>query len=107
MTENAPRWPMMVGTYLEVEGCLGAALMGLLGGDIAILARGDLENMMTLVFSGFSFILHLAHPGGDVDFKVVDGFVMTLETGFTFVLVNVNRLGGGGAGALIGPGENM
>ena len=25
------------------------------------LARGDLENMMTLVFSGFSFILHLAH----------------------------------------------
>ena len=25
------------------------------------LARGNLENMMTLVFSGFSFILHLAH----------------------------------------------
>ena len=25
------------------------------------LAREDLENMITLVFSGFSFILHLAH----------------------------------------------
>ena len=25
------------------------------------LAREDLENMMTLVFSGLSFILHLAH----------------------------------------------
>ena len=34
--------------------------------------------------------------GGDMDFKIVDGFVMTLETGFTFVLVNVNGLGGGG-----------
>ena len=22
MTENAPQWPMMVGTYLEVEGCV-------------------------------------------------------------------------------------
>ena len=55
---------MMVGTYLEVEGCLGAALVGLLGGDM--------------------------------DFKIVDGFVMTLETGFTFVLVNVNGLGGSG-----------
>ena len=25
------------------------------------LASGDLENMMTLGFSGFNFILHLAH----------------------------------------------
>ena len=32
--------------------------------------------------------------GGDMDFKIVDGFVMTLETEFTFVLVNVNGLGG-------------
>ena len=64
MTENAPRWPMMVGTYLEAEGCLGAALVGLLGGDR--------------------------------DF--VDGFVMTLETRLTFVLVNVNDLGEGGGG---------
>ena len=31
-----------------------------------------------------------------MDFKIVDGFVMALETGFTFVLVNVNGLGGGG-----------
>ena len=27
----------------------------------ALIAVGDLENIMTLVFSGFSFILHLAH----------------------------------------------
>ena len=41
---------VMIGTYLEVEGRLGAALVGLLGGDM--------------------------------DFKIVDGFVMALETGF-------------------------
>ena len=69
MAENAPRWPMMIGTYLEVEGCLGAALVGLLGGDM--------------------------------NFEIVDGFVMTLDTRFTFVLVNVNVLGG--ARALRGP----
>ena len=66
MAEDAPRWPMMVGTYLEVEGCLGAALVVLLGGDM--------------------------------DFKIVDGFVMTLENGFTLVLVIVHGLGGGGGG---------
>ena len=57
---------MMIGTYLEVKGCLGAALVGLLGGDM--------------------------------DFKILDGFVMALQTGFTFVLVNVNGCGGGGGG---------
>ena len=64
---------MMIGTYLEVEGCLGAALASLLGGDM--------------------------------DFKIVDGFVIALETGFTFVLVNVNGLGGG-AEALREPMES-
>ena len=34
----------------------------------------------------------------DMDFKIVDGFVMGLWTGFTLVLVNVNGLGGGGGG---------
>ena len=34
MAENAPRCPTMVGTYLEVIGCLGAALVVLLGGDM-------------------------------------------------------------------------
>ena len=69
MAENAPRWPTMVGTYLEVIGCLGAALVVLLNGDM--------------------------------DFKIVDGFVMDLETGFPLVLMNVNGfffLGGGGQG---------
>ena len=61
MAENALRWPMMDGTYLEVIGCLGAPLVDLLGGNM--------------------------------DFKIVDGFVMDLETGFTSVLV-----GGGGQG---------
>ena len=49
MAENAPQCPMMVGTYLEVVGCLGAASVVLLGGDM--------------------------------DFKIVDGFVTDLETG--------------------------
>ena len=64
IAENAPRCPTMVGTYLEVTGCLWVALGVLLGGDM--------------------------------DFKIVDSFVMDLETGFTLVLVNVNGLGGGG-----------
>ena len=39
--------------------------------------------------------------GGDMDFKIMDGFVMDLDPGFTLVLVNVNGLrerkeGGGG-----------
>ena len=67
MAENAPRCPTMVGTYLEVIGCLGTAFAVLLGGDM--------------------------------DFKMVDGFVMGLETGFTLVLVSVNGLRGGGGGA--------
>ena len=66
MAENAPQCPTMVGTYLEVIGCLGAALVVLLGGDM--------------------------------DFKIVDGLMMDLETGFTLVLVNVNGLGGGEGG---------
>ena len=33
MAENAPRRPILIGTYLEVEGCLGEALVGLLRGD--------------------------------------------------------------------------
>ena len=53
----------MAGTYLEVIGCLGVALVVLLVGDM--------------------------------DFKIVDGFVMGLWTGFTLVVVNVNGLGVG------------
>ena len=36
--------------------------------------------------------------GGEVDFKVMDGFEMVLVDGFTLVLVNVKGLGGGGGG---------
>ena len=32
MAKNAPRCPTMVGTYLEVIGCLGATVVVLLGG---------------------------------------------------------------------------
>ena len=56
----------MVGTYLELTGCLGTALVVLLVGDM--------------------------------DFKIVDGFVMGLSTGFTIVLVNSLAGGGGGGG---------
>ena len=51
------KWNLLAG-----EGCLGAALVGLLGGDM--------------------------------DFKIMDGFVMVLDTGFTVVLGKVNGLGG-------------
>ena len=52
--------------YLEVLGCLGTALVELLGGEL--------------------------------DFKVVSGFVADLEVEFTLVLVNVKGLRGGGGG---------
>ena len=59
-------------TYLEVLGCLGTALVELLGGE--------------------------------VDFKVVGGFEVSLVVEFPSVLVNVKGLGGrGGSGALRGP----
>ena len=44
--------------------------------------------------------------GGEVDFKVMDGFEVVLVDEFTLVLVNVKGLGGGeggGAGALREP----
>ena len=50
--------------YLEVLGCLGTALVELLGGE--------------------------------VDFKVVGGFEVSLVFEFPLVLVNVKGLGGGG-----------
>ena len=49
---------------LEDSGCLGTALVELLGGE--------------------------------VDFKVMDGFEVDLEDEFTLLLVNVKGLGGGG-----------
>ena len=55
---------MMVETYLEVIGCLRAALVVLLCADM--------------------------------DFRIVDGFVMDLEIEFTPVFMNVNGLGGQG-----------
>ena len=52
-----------------------------------------------LEVEGYLGVVLVSLLGGDMEFKIVDGFVMTLETGFTFVLVNVNGLGGGGEGA--------
>ena len=44
---------MIVGTYLKVEGCLGAALVGLLNGDMDVRIVDsfvmDLGNELTLV----------------------------------------------------------
>ena len=57
IAENALRWPKMDLIYLKVVGCLGAALVDLLGGVM--------------------------------DFKIVDGFGMFLET-------RLNLGGGGG-----------
>ena len=37
--------------------------------------------------------------GGEVDFKVVGGFEVSLVVEFSLVLVNVKGLGGGGRGA--------
>ena len=42
-------------------------------------------------------------PSGVMDFNTVDTFGMVLETGLTFVIVNIKRLGGGGAETLRAP----
>ena len=68
VAENAPQCHTMVGTYLEGIGCSGVPLLVLL----LKVARRALKLWMV--------------------------FVMDLETGFTFELVNVNGLGGGGGG---------
>ena len=70
VAENAPQCHTMVGTYLEGIGCSGVPLVVLL----LEVARRALKLWMV--------------------------FVMDLETGFTFELVNVNGLGGGGGGPL-------
>ena len=59
-------WICATLTYLEDLGCLGTALVELLGGE--------------------------------VDFKVMDGFEVVLVDEYTLVLVNVKGLGGGGGG---------
>ena len=61
-----PSWLVMrySGLYLDDLGCLGTALVELLGGE--------------------------------VDFKVMDGFEVVLVDEFTLVLVNVKDLGGQG-----------
>ena len=62
---------MMIGTYLEVIGCLGAALVVILG-------------LVEIWISKLGWFC--------------DGFVMILETELTLVLVNVKGWGGGGGG---------
>ena len=56
MVEDALRWPRMGGTYLEVLGCLGTALVDLLGESMdfsTVDAFGMfLETGLTFVFFG-------------------------------------------------------
>ena len=68
VAENAPQCHTMVGTYLEGIGCSGVPLVVLL----LKVAKRALKLWMV--------------------------FVMDLETGFTFELVNVNGFFGGGGG---------
>ena len=53
MVDDALRWPMMGGTYLEVLGCLGAALVEVLGGEVDFNIMDvfgiALETVLTLV----------------------------------------------------------
>ena len=54
MAEDAPRCPTMVGTYLEVIGCLGAALMVLLGGDMDF---NITDSLVMGLETGFTLVL--------------------------------------------------
>ena len=51
MAENAQLWPVMDGTYLQVEGCLGTALMGLL------LGNKIMDGFVMVLETGFTFVL--------------------------------------------------
>ena len=53
MAENAPLWPMMDGTYLEVKGCLGAALVGLVGGDMDFKDSYQLDHCLFKLRNGW------------------------------------------------------
>ena len=73
MAESAPLWPKMDGTHLEVEDCLGIALVDLLGGDMEF---NNMDDFVRGIETGFTLVL---------------------------VNVNGLRGGGGGAGALRDP----
>ena len=69
MDEDVLRWPTMGGTYLEVIGCLGAALVGLLGrvmdfntadGFGMVLETGLILAMFTLYRIGFCSVSKVA-----------------------------------------------
>ena len=46
MVGNALRWPMICGTYLEVIGCLGAALADLLGREMDFYTADGFEMVL-------------------------------------------------------------
>ena len=54
MVEDALRWPTMGKTYLEVLGCLGAALVILLGGEMDFRTMDAFEIGLE---TGFTLVL--------------------------------------------------
>ena len=54
MAENAPLWPKMDGTFLEVEDCLRTALMDLLGGDMGF---NNMDDLVRGLETGFTLVL--------------------------------------------------
>ena len=81
MAENALRWPMMDGTYLEVVGCLGAALVDLLGGVMDFkIVDGFGMVLGTWVDFGTRECESLGGGGGSRDAERTDGFKQVLPS---------------------------
>ena len=89
MAENAPRWPMVDGTYLEVVDCLGTALAVVLGGDMNFQncgwfcdGFGDWVDFSTRECEGFG--------GGGRGAERIDGFKQVLPSDVNTYYVSVN-----------------
>ena len=72
---------MMDETYLEVEGCLGAALVGLLGGDLGF---ETMDGLVMVLETGFTFVLvnvnGFGGGGGGQGAERTDGFKQFLPS---------------------------
>ena len=85
MAENALRWPMVDETYLEVVGCLGTALVVLLGGDTDFKIVDGFVTRLTLLLVNVKGLGE--GEGGGRGAERTDGFKQVLPSDVTLGIV--------------------